>query len=207
MSKKIFVSLSGISAFLLSNENGLEQVCRAENADVVIAENTEGVQLCRKIRETDGVTGVILLFDKEDELADGYSAGADECVLKPVDAQLLAAKVCALYRRVSMCRRTDEKTTVCGEYILDHKRHALIKEDRITELTQIEYCILEFFFSIPDVPAQRSQILSYVWGGNYYGEEKVVDVNIRRIRMKVEKDPSSPEHLVTVRGRGYMWKT
>ena len=75
------------------------------------------------------------------------------------------------------------------------------------EITQVEFQILEHFFNHPDTPVSRTELLKIVWGENYYGEEKIVDVNIRRLRMKIEDDPSIPKYLVTVWGMGYKWNS
>lgn len=207
MPGKIFLSPSCRALLPELEGQGFEETDKPEDADVILAENGDGEELCRKIRLTDTVPGIILVYNGNDGLHEGYECGADICTAKPFAPGELADMVQALFRRVKMCRPDNEKLTICGECALDHRRRALIKNDRVTELTQIEYSILECFFSSPDTVMAREKILSHVWGGNYYGEEKVVDVNIRRLRVKVEDDPSHPEHLVTVWGRGYMWKT
>ena len=82
----------------------------------------------------------------------------------------------------------------------------LYKNDIIIDLTQVEFQIIEYFFSNPGIPLDRTDILKHVWGESYVGEEKIVDVNIRRLRMKIEDIPSSPTHIVTVWGLGYRWE-
>ena len=81
----------------------------------------------------------------------------------------------------------------------------MFKKGKMIELTQVEFQIMEFFFSFPGVPIDRLDILHHVWGENYVGEDKIVDVNIRRLRMKIEDRPSSPKYIVTVWGLGYKW--
>ena len=94
-----------------------------------------------------------------------------------------------------------------GEFTLNLRRRTLIKNGVNIELTQVEFQMIEYFFTNPDVALDRTDILNKVWGTNYFGEEKIVDVNIRRLRMKIEDDPSRPKHLVTVWGMGYKWST
>ena len=94
---------------------------------------------------------------------------------------------------------------IYGEFELDLKKHHILKNKKIIELTQIEFQILECFFSSPDTSIDRNTILEKVWGDPYYGDDKVVDVNIRRLRLKLEDDPSNPAHLITVWGQGYRW--
>ena len=88
---------------------------------------------------------------------------------------------------------------------LNLRNRALFKNGVPIELTQVEFQIIEFFFSNPGKALSRTDILKKVWGESYFGDEKVVDVNIRRLRMKIEDEPSIPKHLVTVWGMGYKW--
>ena len=74
-------------------------------------------------------------------------------------------------------------------------------------MTQVEFQIIEYFFNNPDTPLDRTDILNRVWGPSYYGEEKIVDVNIRRLRIKVEDEPAHPSYIITVWGKGYKWST
>ena len=92
-----------------------------------------------------------------------------------------------------------------GEFELDLKKHVIYKNGNEIELTQVEYHILECFFNKPEQSIDRMYLVDCVWGGKYFGDEKVVDVNIRRLRLKLEDDPSSPKHLITVWGQGYRW--
>ena len=96
---------------------------------------------------------------------------------------------------------------VKGNFVLNTRKHTLEKNGTLIELTQVEFQMIEYFFQNPDIVLGRTDILNKVWGSNYFGEEKIVDVNIRRLRMKIEKEPSSPQHLVTVWGMGYKWRT
>ncbi len=94
-----------------------------------------------------------------------------------------------------------------GEFTLNLRRRTLLKNGINIELTQVEFQMVEYFFLNPNVALDRTDILNRVWGEVYFGEEKIVDVNIRRLRVKVEDDPSNPKHLVTVWGMGYKWNT
>ena len=86
------------------------------------------------------------------------------------------------------------------------RNRSFLKSGKLVELTQVEFQIMEYFFSNPGVALSRGDILKHVWGAGYVGEEKIVDVNIRRLRMKVEDEPSNPRHIVTVWGLGYRWE-
>ena len=110
-----------------------------------------------------------------------------------------------MQNKKSVAKVSDEITL--GDFTLDLRRRTLVKNGINIELTQVEFQMIEYFFSNPDVALDRTDILNKVWGTGYFGEEKIVDVNIRRLRKKVEDDPSEPKHLLTVWGMGYKWNT
>ena len=92
-----------------------------------------------------------------------------------------------------------------GPFVINQKSRTLTKNGKLIDLTQVEFQIMEYLLKNPNVALERSDILSHVWGENYFGDIKIVDVNIRRLRMKIEEDPSSPQYLTTVWGFGYKW--
>ena len=94
---------------------------------------------------------------------------------------------------------------VSGLFVLDDKSRVLYKSGKPIDLTQVEFQIMELFFRNPGTALVREKILEGVWGKGYFGDVKIVDVNIRRLRMKVEDEPSSPQHILTVWGYGYRW--
>ncbi len=172
----------------------------------------DGIEVCKEIRKTNQTIGIIMLTAKSQEMdkISGLMTGADDYVTKPFSPAELIARVDSLYRRVSLKTETayeDANQMVRGEFVLDLRRRTLARNGKNIELTQVEFQIMEYFFSNPDVPLKREAILSEVWGTSYFGEEKIVDVNIRRLRMKIEDDPSFPRYLVTVWGQGYKWNT
>ena len=173
----------------------------------------DGFTLCKELRKRSATLGIIMLTARTQEMdkISGLMIGADDYITKPFSPTELLARVDSLYRRVEMqsakqeVRPSDDITL--GEFTLNLRRRTLFKNGKNIELTQVEFQMIEYFFNNPDTALDRTDILNKVWGTNYFGEEKIVDVNIRRLRMKVEDDPSVPKHLVTVWGMGYKWNT
>lgn len=203
---------------IIEAHDGLDAIAKFDaDGDVDIAvldimmPGCDGIEVCKHIRKNNPNTGIIFLTAKaqdHDKVA-GLISGADDYVTKPFSTTELIARVEALFRRVDysykLISAVPKDTIVLGDFKLNLKNHKLYKKDEEIELTQVEYSILECFFSNPDESIERSKLLERVWGKKYYGDDKVVDVNIRRLRVKIEDDPSSPMHLITVWGQGYRW--
>ena len=172
----------------------------------------DGLTVCKELRKKSGNLGIIMLTAKTQEMdkVTGLMLGADDYVTKPFSPSELVARVDSLYRRVAIAEMREENNfqeeLVSGDFVLNLRNRALKKKGRMIELTQVEFQIMEYFFSNPGVALDRTNILTHVWGEAYYGEEKIVDVNIRRLRMKIEDEPSNPKHIVTVWGLGYKWE-
>ncbi|MBQ8648487.1 MAG: response regulator transcription factor [Clostridia bacterium] len=172
----------------------------------------DGFTLCKELRRRSPALGIIMLTARTQEMdkISGLMLGADDYITKPFSPSELLARVDSLYRRVEMhtsvsAGKSDQITL--GNFTLDLRRRTLVKNGKNVELTQVEFQMVEYFFNNPDVALDRTDILTRVWGSNYFGEEKIVDVNIRRLRMKIEDDPGNPKYLVTVWGMGYKWNT
>jgi len=172
----------------------------------------DGFTLCKELRQRSETLGIIMLTARTQEMdkISGLMLGADDYITKPFSPTELLARVDSLYRRVEMQNKkapaiafTNDITL--GDFTLNLRRSTLLNNGVNIELTQVEFQVIEYFFNNPDVALDRTDILTRVWGTNYYGEEKIVDVNIRRLRKKVEDDPSNPKHLITVWGMGYKW--
>ena len=173
----------------------------------------DGFTLCKELRKRSQTLGIIMLTARTQEMdkISGLMLGADDYITKPFSPTELLARVDSLYRRVEMqsvkqvVAAPDEITL--GDFVLNLRKRTLIKSGINIELTQVEFQMIEYFFSNPDIALDRTDILTRVWGSNYFGEEKIVDVNIRRLRKKIEDDPSDPKKLVTVWGMGYKWNS
>ena len=172
----------------------------------------DGFTLCKELRKRSQTLGIIMLTAKTQEMdkISGLMMGADDYITKPFSPTELTARVDCLYRRVDMQNAKASGSSdeiILGEFTLNLRRRTLHKNGKNIELTQVEFQIIEYFFTQPDVALDRTDILHHVWGENYFSEEKIVDVNIRRLRMKIEDNPSKPSHLITVWGMGYKWQT
>ena len=171
-----------------------------------------GFSLCETIRRDSASIGIIMLSAKtlETDKIKGLSIGADDYMTKPFSVSELLARVEALVRRVgrqgaSSAAPEPDGRMVSGVFVLDQKSRVLYKNGTPIDLTQVEFQIMELFFANPGVALVREKILEGVWGENYFGDVKIVDVNIRRLRMKIEDEPSAPKHILTVWGYGYRW--
>jgi len=169
----------------------------------------DGLEVCKRLRASSRNIGIIMLTAKTQEMdkVTGLLMGADDYITKPFSPSELMARVDAVYRRVAMTAGKEDKdyVKVSGDFVLNTRNRTLTKNDRFIELTQVEFQIMDYFFSNPGAAISRTTILDKVWGEEYAGEEKIVDVNIRRLRIKVEDEPSNPKHLVTIWGIGYKW--
>ena len=171
----------------------------------------DGFAVCKELRSRNGSVGIIMLTARTQEMdkVTGLMLGADDYVTKPFSPSELVARVDALHRRVMLAQQRDENNfkeeLKSGDFVLNLRNRALLKNGKMIELTQVEFQIMEYFFSNPGTALDRTDILTHVWGDQYVGEEKIVDVNIRRLRMKIEDEPSNPKHIVTVWGLGYKW--
>ena len=173
----------------------------------------DGFTLCKELRKRSETLGIIMLTARTQEMdkISGLMLGADDYITKPFSPTELLARVDSLYRRVEMHSNKVQAVVsddiTLGEFTLNTRRRTLLKNGVNIELTQVEFQMIEYFFNNPDIALDRTDILNRVWGSNYYGEEKIVDVNMRRLRKKIEDDPSDPKRLITVWGMGYKWNT
>ena len=183
--------------------------CDAAILDVMLP-GMNGFSLCETIRRTDQKIGIIILSAKgqEQDKIRGLSIGADDYMTKPFSVSELLARIEALCRRVNRGQSqpaAQETRLVSGKFVLDEASRILYKGKTPIDLTQVEFQIMELFFHNQGTALVREKILEGVWGPGYFGDVKIVDVNIRRLRMKIEDEPSSPKHILTVWGYGYRW--
>ncbi|MDO3412868.1 response regulator transcription factor [Saccharibacillus sp. CPCC 101409] len=175
----------------------------------VMVPGIDGFEVCRRIRETNERMGIIFLTAKVQEQDKVYalSVGADDHVSKPFSPTELIARIHSLLRRVNVHRETAAKVTFdSGPFKLDLISKQFKKNNQAIELTPTEFSLIQFFLEKENTPLSRDLLLDHVWGKEYMGDPKIVDVNIRRLRQKIEDNPSEPEYLQTVWGHGYKWK-
>ena len=195
-----------------TGEEALEKL--KEHTDVRVAlldimlPGIDGFEVCRRIRATNATIGIIMLTARSQEMdkVTGLMTGADDYVTKPFSPAELTARVDALMRR------SGGAAVEAGEinqppFLLNTRNRTLEKNGKRLKLTQLEYQIMKLFMENPDKALTREEILDTVWGRGYFGEVKIVDVNIRRLRLKIEDDAQEPRYIATVWGTGYKWST
>ena len=199
-----------------SAERALELMHHGEECDAALLDimlpGMDGLSLCETIRRENNEIGIIIVSAKgqESDKIRGLSIGADDYITKPFSVSELVARLEALTRRIKRgsvpAKPAEEpEQLISGPFVLDEKSRMLYKNGTAIDLTQVEFQIMELFFRNPGTALVREKILEGVWGKNYFGDVKIVDVNIRRLRMKIEDEPSSPQHILTVWGYGYRW--
>ncbi len=173
----------------------------------IMLPDMDGFEVCRQIRATNSKIGIIMLTARTQEMdkVTGLMTGADDYVTKPFSPAELTARIDALYRRVGESDDTPSDEVVQGPFKLNSRNRTLEKNGERVRLTQVEYSIIKLFMDNPGRALSREDILYSVWGRDYFGELKVVDVNIRRLRIKIEDDPTNPTYITTVWGYGYKW--
>ncbi len=195
-----------------TGEQALEQL--RQNPDIKVAlldvmlPDIDGFEVCRRIRASDSKIGIIMLTAKAQEMdkVTGLMTGADDYVTKPFSPAELTARIDALFRRTGAeDAQTDGGELHQGPFRLNTRNRTLEKNGERIKLTQIEYSIMKLFMDNPGRALSREDILNAVWGRDYFGELKIVDVNIRRLRIKIEDNSTIPTYITTVWGYGYKW--
>ncbi len=194
-----------------TGEEALEQL--RLNPDVRVAlldimlPDMDGFEVCRRIRAGNSKIGIIMLTARTQEMdkVTGFMTGADDYVTKPFSPAELTARIDALYRRIGGDMMDDGEIQQ-PPFVLNTRKRTLEKNGQRIKLTQVEYAIMKMFMENPGKALSREEILKFVWGENYLGELKIADVNIRRLRVKIEDEPTSPAFITTIWGYGYKWE-
>ena len=203
---EVIEAQSGEEALELLQSNGDIRVALLD----IMLPGIDGFEVCRRIRATNTSIGIIMLTARSQEMdkVTGLMTGADDYVTKPFSPAELTARVDALFRRAGGSVPAPEQQP--GEIVqppfrLNTRNRSLEKSGERVKLTQVEYAIMKMFMENPGKALSREEILDTVWGRDYFGELKIVDVNIRRLRLKIEDNPQNPTYITTVWGFGYKW--
>jgi len=174
----------------------------------VMLPGIDGFEVCRRLRANDASIGIIMLTARSQEMdkVTGLMTGADDYVTKPFSPAELTARVDALMRRSGGSEPEEDSGLLSSPpFTLNLRNRTLEKEGQRVKLTQVEYGLMKLFMENPGKALSREEIMDTVWGADYFGELKIVDVNIRRLRMKIEDDTANPTYITTVWGFGYKW--
>jgi len=175
----------------------------------VMLPGIDGFEVCRSIREKNGEIGIIMLTAKTQDIDKvmGLEFGADDYITKPFSPMELIARVNSLMRRVKLKDGIADRNAIeSGVFKIDFIARKFYKNDEIIELTPTEFLLIKVFVTNPNKALSRDNLLDEVWGKNYIGDLKIVDVNIRRLRQKIEDNSSEPDTIETIWGLGYRWK-
>ena len=175
--------------------------------DIMLPGEIDGFEVCRRIRAGNAQMGIIMLTARTQEMdkVSGLMTGADDYVTKPFSPAELTARVDALFRRTGGVPVQDVDELSQPPFLLNTRNRTLEKNGKRIKLTQVEYSIVKLFMENPGKALSREEILDTVWGKDYFGELKIVDVNIRRLRIKIEDNAQKPTFVNTVWGYGYKW--
>lgn len=211
--KFITINLKRGSFNVMEAETGEEalEIIKSNKVDVAILDvmlpGIDGFEVCERIRK-EGLDIIIIMLTARGQDMDkimGLEIGADDYMVKPFNPLELIARIRAILRRTES--KSDQGLEIInkGLFSLDNKSQKFYKNDKEIELTPKEFLILKMFMEHPGKALSRDEILNIVWGEDYFGDVKTVDVNMRRIREKIEDDPSHPKYIETVWGFGYRW--
>lgn len=195
----------------LDGQAGLD-LALSENPDLILLDvmlpKLDGFEVCKKIREKSSVP-IIMLTAREEEVDKvlGLELGADDYMTKPFSVRELSARVKANLRRTSIDRemlgQEIGNNITSGELTINIERYEVSKHGKVIDITLREFELLKFLALQPDKIFSRENLLENVWGYEYYGDVRTVDVTVRRLREKIEDDPSMPRYIITKRGVGY----
>jgi len=213
--KLIKINLERNNFYVLEASSGEEGIKKAylEHVDAVILDimlpGMDGYQVCQILRKEFPRIGIIMLTAKSQDVDKimGLEYGTDDYMIKPFNPLELILRVKALLRRMELLSDGKREVIIDGPFKVDAYSQKLYKAAAEIELTPTEYSIMKIFIKNPGKALKRDEILNRIWGYDYIGDPKIVDVNIRRIRAKIEDNPGEPEYIETIWGMGYRWRS
>ena len=197
---------------VLEAERGHEalRLVKLEKPDLVLLDvrlpDIDGFQICKEISTSCPEVSIIMLTALGQDLdkVKGLELGADDYIIKPFNPMELIARIKAILRRVN--KKNQESGICIGPFRIDLQAQSIYKNDVLLELTPREFCLMKVFINNINKALSRDEILNLVWGEDFIGDPKTVDVHIRRLREKIEDNPSKPKYIETLWGRGYLWR-
>lgn len=194
-----------------SGEDGIE-IARREKPDIVVLDimlpGIDGFEVCKTLRGEFPSLGIIMLTAKAEDYDKimGLQYGTDDYLTKPFNPTELTLRIKSIERRLEPEEVKDSNLIIDPPFKIDSYSRKFYKDDVELELTPTEYQIIKIFMTSPGKAMTRDEILRLVWGDDFLGDSKIVDVNIRRLRSKIETNPAKPKYIETVWGTGYRWK-
>lgn len=193
-----------------SGEEGLE-LASIEKPDLAILDvmlpGIDGFQVCNELRNRYKDMGIVMLTAKGQDIDRimGLEYGADDYILKPFNPLEVVLRIKAILRRMDNNKQDKSNIIEQGRFTIDLYSQKLLKDGEEVDVTPKEYLIMKLFIEHPNKAFTRDELLNTVWGNNFFGDPKIIDVNIRRLRNKVEDNASNPKYIETVWGKGYRW--
>ena len=187
------------------------ELARGGSFDLILLDlmmpRIDGLQACMRIREFSNVPIIMLTAKSEDaDKLMGFECGADDYLTKPFNILELKARVRALLRRAAGVQRDQGAVLAVGDMVLNTEERVAVRDGRTVDLTAKEYDLIELLMRNPRRVYSRENLMNVVWGYSYAGDYRTVDVHIRRLREKLEKNPAEPEYIMTKWGVGYYFK-
>ena len=209
------ISLQKIGYKVITARNGREarQLFETHEIDLVLLDvmmpEIDGFALCAELRQQSDVPIVMLsALNRPDDIVYGFSLGADDYICKPFTFRDFEVRLQAILRRVSWAtERAEPRVIAFHDVLLNDEMHQVKVREKTVHLTPTEYQLLRHLMSVPDRPVSKNDLFQTVWGYDLAGGTNLVEVAVRRLREKIEEDPSDPTYLVTVRGAGYKFST
>lgn len=207
---KINLQRNNFSIFEAESGEAALDIITNTNIDIVLLDimlpGIDGFEVCRRIRKKKADIGIIMLTAKGQDMDKimGLEYGADDYIVKPFNPMELILRIKAILRRIGS--NSKDNMIKRGRFLIDTYSKIIKKDDEELELTPTEYLLMKLFLENPMKAFERDQLLDLIWGKDYFGDRKIIDVNIRRLRAKIEDNPSEPKYIETVWGVGYRWK-
>lgn len=194
-----------------TGEEGIEKA-REHRPEVVVLDimlpGIDGLEVCKVLRQDFPNMGIIMLTAKSQDTDKvlGLEYGADDYIIKPFNPLELTLRIKAILRRVNAVNKINDNILTGGPFKIDLYSKKIYKNEKEIDITPTEYLLMKIFIENPGKAFNRDELLDLVWGYDFMGDSKIVDVNVRRLRSKIEEKPSEPKFIKTVWGTGYRWQ-